>query len=144
MSFNEKMQLELREYYNRSIQTLKNSLFTIFGENHKRQVFFYKFAGNTDKEFIFNELNNRRLVYFYITCDNDIKFQTNLWELMPQSHDAVAGTGIDETISSGGYIDTPLGFNLTISGTIKFHIWATTANDTKVKIVFHTTELVKN
>lgn len=135
---------ELRLYYDRSMKTLQNALFTIFGENHKREVLFLKIAGGSTEPIIINELKNKRLVYFYITVSHDVSFTTNLWDLMPQTHDYVATAGIDEVIFGGGYIDSPLGFNLTISSTIKFEFTSTTATDTLIKLVFHTTELVKD
>lgn len=134
---------QLNDYYDRSERDLKNSILTVFGENHKRQVLFLKISGNTTKSILINELKNRRLVYFYVTCDNDISFKTNLWELMPQSFDHTTNVGIDESINGGGYIDSPFGFNLVISSTVKFIFSSLTANPTKIKIVFHTTELME-
>lgn len=135
---------QLRLYYDRSMKQLTNALFTIFGENHLRQVLFIKIAGNTTQPIIINELMNKRLVYFYISPSENISFKTNLWDLLPQTYDFAGTQGIDEIIFGGGFIDSPLGFNLTITSSIKFWFTSTTANDTLIKVVFHSTELVKD
>lgn len=131
----------LKEVFNMTLKENQNALYSIFGQNHKRDVLYIKIAASATRPIILNELKNKKLVYFYMTANYDISFKTNLWDLMPKSHDYDADVGITEEIYAGGFIDFPLGFNRDIYETIKFSFTATTANATIIKLVFHTTEI---
>lgn len=141
MSLTPENEAFLRKVFEITLEENKRALFAVFGRNHKRQVLYIKIAGSSTKPIILNELKNRKLVYFYMTANYDIEFDTNLWDLLAKSHDYVSDTGLKEEVYGSGFIDFPLGYNYDIYETIKFKFTAKTANDTIIKLVFHTTEI---
>lgn len=141
MSLTPENEAFLKRVFELTLEENKNALFAIFGQNHKRQVLYIKIAASSTKPIILNALKNRKLVYFYMTANQNISFTTNLWDLLAKSHDYDSDVGIKEEIYSGGFIDFPLGYNNNIYETIKFKFTAETANATIIKLVFHTTEI---
>lgn len=141
MSLTPENEAFLKRVFEMTLQQNQNALFAIFGQNHKRQVLYIKIPASSTKQIILNEVKNRKLVYFYMTANYDISFDTNLWDLLPKSHDYDSDVGIVEEIYAGGFIDFPLGYNNNIYETIKFKFTAETANVTIIKVVFHTTEI---